>query len=125
MCINGHARCDDRLSGRQDQGLCRGRLPLVSRFSKPDPTRPRAVACNTHVLVQYEYSASTYLYCTRTGCCGTVADRAPSVFDTFSAIGFDCLAFLLPVELTPLRTRAKSVSIATGCFWLCSRFFQQ
>ncbi|KAF2767627.1 general substrate transporter [Teratosphaeria nubilosa] len=43
-------------------------------------------------------------------------------FNTFFAIGFDGVPFLLPVELTPLQTRAKSVSIATGCFWLCNFF---
>lgn len=45
-----------------------------------------------------------------------------SVFNTFLAIGFDGIPFLLPVELTPLQTRAKSVAIATGFFWLCSKF---
>lgn len=27
---------------------------------------------------------------------------------------------MLPVELTPLATRGKSVAVATGCFWLCN-----
>ena len=45
-----------------------------------------------------------------------------SVFNTFFGIGFDGIPFLLPVELTPLQTRGKSVAIATGCFWLCSVF---
>ena len=34
----------------------------------------------------------------------------------------DGIPFLLPVELTPLQTRAKSVAIATCFFWLCSKF---
>lgn len=34
----------------------------------------------------------------------------------------DGIPFLLPVELTPLKTRAKSVAIATGFFWLCNFF---
>lgn len=51
---------------------------------------------------------------------GYIATAFLFVFDTFFAIGFDGIPFLLPVELTPLQTRAKSVSIATGCFWLCS-----
>lgn len=41
---------------------------------------------------------------------------------TVFAIGTDGLAFLLPVELTPLQTRAKSVAISTGFFWLCNFF---
>lgn len=44
------------------------------------------------------------------------------VFNTFLAIGMDGIPFLLPVELTPLKTRAKSVAIATGFFWLCNFF---
>lgn len=43
------------------------------------------------------------------------------VFNTVSGIGFQGNSFLLPVELTPLQTRGKSVSIATGIFWLCSK----
>jgi Sugar (and other) transporter len=38
------------------------------------------------------------------------------VFNTFVGIGFDGIPFLLPVELTPLKTRGKSVDITTGCF---------
>ncbi|KAH8882434.1 hypothetical protein GQ53DRAFT_831556 [Thozetella sp. PMI_491] len=44
------------------------------------------------------------------------------VFNTFIAIGFCGIPFLLPVELTPLQTRGKSVAIATGIFWLCNFF---
>jgi sugar porter (SP) family MFS transporter len=44
------------------------------------------------------------------------------LFNTCFAIGFDGIPFLLPVELTPLQTRAISVSIATGFFWLCNFF---
>ncbi|KAJ5703084.1 hypothetical protein N7488_010632 [Penicillium malachiteum] len=51
--------------------------------------------------------------------CGIVATVFLFVFNTFFGIGFDGIPFLLPVELTPLQTRTKSVSIATGCFWLC------
>lgn len=53
---------------------------------------------------------------------GYVATVGLFVFNTFAAIGFDGIPFLLPVELTPLKTRGKSVAIATGCFWLCSTF---
>jgi hypothetical protein len=42
------------------------------------------------------------------------------VFNGFFAIGFCGIPFLLPMELTPLATRAKSVAIATACFWSCS-----
>ena len=34
----------------------------------------------------------------------------------------DGIPFLLPVKLTPLKTRAKSVAIATVFFWLCNFF---
>lgn len=53
---------------------------------------------------------------------GWIATVFLFVFNTFFAIGFDGIPFLLPVELTPLETRAKSVAIATGCFWLCNFF---
>ena len=43
-----------------------------------------------------------------------------SLFNTVCAIGTNGLAFLLPVELTPLQTRGKSVAISTGFFWLCN-----
>ncbi|KAJ5082308.1 sugar transporter [Penicillium argentinense] len=45
-----------------------------------------------------------------------------SIFNTVYAIGTNGLAFLLPVELTPLQTRGKSVAISTGFFWLCNFF---
>ncbi|AEO63159.1 uncharacterized protein THITE_2038523 [Thermothielavioides terrestris NRRL 8126] len=53
---------------------------------------------------------------------GYVAAVFLFVFNTFLAIGFDGIPFLLPVELTPLQTRAKSVAIATAFFWLCNFF---
>ncbi|KAJ9133457.1 General substrate transporter [Pleurostoma richardsiae] len=53
---------------------------------------------------------------------GYVATVFLFVFNTFLAIGMDGIPFLLPVELTPLQTRAKSVAIATGFFWLCNFF---
>lgn len=53
---------------------------------------------------------------------GYVATVFLFVFNTFFAIGFDGIPFLLPVELTPLQTRGKSVAIANGCFWLCSEY---
>ncbi|RDW62489.1 hypothetical protein BP5796_10791 [Coleophoma crateriformis] len=53
---------------------------------------------------------------------GYVATVFLFVFNTFLAIGFDGIPFLLPVELTPLQTRGKSVAIATGFFWLCNFF---
>ncbi|OKL58146.1 hypothetical protein UA08_06448 [Talaromyces atroroseus] len=53
---------------------------------------------------------------------GYVATVGLFVFNTFAGIGFDGIPFLLPVELTPLQTRGKSVAIATGCFWLCNFF---
>jgi MFS family permease len=53
---------------------------------------------------------------------GYVAAVGLFAFNTFAGIGFDGIPFLLPVELTPLRTRGKSVAIATGCFWLCSMY---
>ncbi|CRG91013.1 hypothetical protein PISL3812_08061 [Talaromyces islandicus] len=59
-------------------------------------------------------------------------DRVVRPIMLFSAIGqtipmailagCDGIPFLLPVELTPLRTRGKSVAIATGCFGLCNFF---
>ena len=48
--------------------------------------------------------------------------RFSSLFNTVCAIGTNGLAFLLPVELTPLQTRGKSVAISTGFFWLCNFF---
>lgn len=45
-----------------------------------------------------------------------------SIFNTVCAIGTNGLAFLLPVELTPLQTRGTSVAISTGFFWLCNFF---
>lgn len=53
---------------------------------------------------------------------GYVAAAFLFIFNTFFAIGFDGIPFLLPVELTPLQTRGKSVAIATGFFWLCNFF---
>ncbi|PSR79063.1 general substrate transporter [Coniella lustricola] len=51
---------------------------------------------------------------------GYVAAVFLFVFNTFFAIGFDGIPFLLPVELTPLQTRGQSVAIANGCFWMCN-----
>lgn len=44
------------------------------------------------------------------------------MFNTVCAIGTNGLAFLLPVEFTPLQTRGKSVAISTGFFWLFNFF---
>jgi hypothetical protein len=45
-----------------------------------------------------------------------------SIFNTACAVGTNGLAFLMPVEMTPLQTRGKSVAISTGLFWLCNFF---
>lgn len=52
---------------------------------------------------------------------GYIATVLLFVFNTFFALGFCGIPFLLPVELTPLQTRGKSVAIANGCFWSCSK----
>lgn len=44
------------------------------------------------------------------------------MFNSVCAIGTNGLAFLLPVEFTPLQTRGKSVAISTGFFWLFNFF---
>ncbi|PCH04068.1 Major facilitator superfamily domain, general substrate transporter [Penicillium occitanis (nom. inval.)] len=44
------------------------------------------------------------------------------IFNTACAVGTNGLAFLMPVEMTPLQTRGKSVAISTGLFWLCNFF---
>ncbi|OAA67233.1 General substrate transporter [Niveomyces insectorum RCEF 264] len=54
--------------------------------------------------------------------CGYVAAVFLFLFNTFFAIGLNGIPFLLPVELTPLKTRAKSVAIATGFFWMFNFF---
>ncbi|GFZ42316.1 hypothetical protein JCM24511_00030 [Saitozyma sp. JCM 24511] len=53
---------------------------------------------------------------------GYVAAALLFVFNGFFAVGFCGIPFLLPMELTPLATRAKSVAIATACFWSCNFF---
>lgn len=53
---------------------------------------------------------------------GYVATVFLFVFNTFFAIGFGGIPWLLPVELTPLKTRGRSVAVANGCFWFCSMF---
>lgn len=52
---------------------------------------------------------------------GYVATVFLFVFNTFFAVGFCGIPWLLPVELTPLKTRGRSVAVANGCFWFCSR----
>ncbi|GAT21976.1 sugar transporter [Aspergillus luchuensis] len=54
--------------------------------------------------------------------CGYVSVVCVFIFNTVCAIGTNGLAFLLPVELTPLQTRGTSVAISTGFFWLCNFF---
>lgn len=53
---------------------------------------------------------------------GIVATVSLFVFNTFFAVGFCGIPWLLPVELTPLKTRGRSVAVANGFFWFCSRF---
>lgn len=53
---------------------------------------------------------------------GYVATVFLFVFNTFFAVGFCGIPWLLPVELTPLKTRGRSVAVANGCFWLCSKW---
>ncbi|KAF3405188.1 Sugar transporter STL1 [Talaromyces pinophilus] len=54
--------------------------------------------------------------------CGYVAIVFIFIFNTACAVGTNGLAFLMPVEMTPLQTRGKSVAISTGLFWLCNFF---
>ncbi|GLA35241.1 hypothetical protein AnigIFM63309_010644 [Aspergillus niger] len=61
--------------------------------------------------------AATVAYPGNTAC-GYVSVVCVFIFNTVCAIGTNGLAFLLPVELTPLQTRGTSVAISTGFFWL-------
>lgn len=52
---------------------------------------------------------------------GYVATVLPFVFNSFFAVGFDGIPWLLPRELTPVQTRRESVAIANGCSWMGSK----
>ncbi|KAJ5618370.1 hypothetical protein N7528_007013 [Penicillium herquei] len=92
-------------------------IPLIDRLGR----RPLLLFAAVGQAISMAVLASSTAYPDSTAC-GIVATVFLFVFNTFFGIGFDGIPFLLPVELTPLQTRAKSVSIATGCFWLCNFF---
>ncbi|EIW72337.1 hypothetical protein TREMEDRAFT_21790, partial [Tremella mesenterica DSM 1558] len=92
-------------------------IPLIDRVGR----RPLMLFAAIGQCLTMAVLAGTIAYPNSKGA-GYVATVMLFVFNTFFAIGFDGIPFLLPVEVTPLQTRAKSVSIATGCFWLCNFF---
>lgn len=92
-------------------------IPLVDRVGR----RPLMLFAAIGQCICMAILAAMTAYPGRTaaGFCATVF---LFLFNTFFAIGFCGVPFLMPVEVTPLQTRAKSVSIATGCFWICNFF---
>ncbi|KAI0015254.1 general substrate transporter [Xylariomycetidae sp. FL0641] len=90
-------------------------IPLVDRIGR----RPILLACALGQSVSMAILAGCIAY-PDNKIAGYVAAVFLFVFNTFLAIGYDGIPFLLPVELTPLQTRGKSVAIANGCFWLCN-----
>lgn len=51
---------------------------------------------------------------------GYVAAVMLFVFNFFFACAFCPIPWLAPVEYAPLRTRGKTIALATGFFWLCN-----
>ncbi|CAJ2511448.1 Uu.00g070730.m01.CDS01 [Anthostomella pinea] len=88
-------------------------IPLVDRIGR----RPIMLVCAVGQSLSMAVLAITISY-PDNKTAGYVAAVFLFVFNTFLAIGFDGIPFLLPVELTPLQTRGKSVAIANGFFWL-------
>lgn len=95
-------------------------IPLIDRLGR----RPILLFSAIGQTISMAILAATIAYPDNKAA-GYVAAVFLFVFNTFFGIGFDGISFLLPVELTPLQTRGKSVSIATGVFWLCSKLFIQ
>ncbi|KAJ5113189.1 hypothetical protein N7456_001723 [Penicillium angulare] len=92
-------------------------IPLIDRLGR----RPILLFSAIGQTISMAVLAGSTAYPDSTSA-GVIAAVFLFVFNTFFGIGFDGIPFLLPVELTPLQTRGKSVSIATGCFWLCNFF---
>ncbi|KAJ5281734.1 hypothetical protein N7478_007106 [Penicillium angulare] len=93
-------------------------IPLIDRLGR----RPLLLFSAIGQTISMAVLAGSTAYPDSTSA-GVIASVFLFVFNTFFGIGFDGIPFLLPVELTPLQTRGKSVSIATGCFWLCNKPF--
>ncbi|KAI1339974.1 general substrate transporter [Xylariaceae sp. FL0016] len=88
-------------------------IPLVDRVGR----RPIMLVCAVGQCASMATLAGCIAY-PDNKMAGEVAAAFLFIFNTFLAVGFDGIPFLLPVELTPLQTRGKSVAIANGCFWL-------
>lgn len=92
-------------------------IPLIDRLGR----RPMFLFAAVGQCISMAVLAATIAY-PNDKAAGYCAAVFLFVFNTVSGIGFQGNSFLLPVELTPLQTRGKSVSIATGIFWLCSKY---
>ncbi|GLA20963.1 hypothetical protein AnigIFM62618_009937 [Aspergillus niger] len=92
-------------------------IPLIDRLGR----RPLLLFGAVGQCVSMAVLAATVAY-PGNKACGYVSVVCVFIFNTVCAIGTNGLAFLLPVELTPLQTRGTSVAISTGCFWLCNFF---
>ncbi|OQE32016.1 hypothetical protein PENSTE_c001G04509 [Penicillium steckii] len=92
-------------------------IPLIDRLGR----RPMFLFAAVGQCISMAVLAATIAY-PNDKAAGYCAAVFLFVFNTVSGIGFQGNSFLLPVELTPLQTRGKSVSIATGIFWLCNFF---
>lgn len=91
-------------------------LPLIDRFGR----RPLMLFAAVGQCISMAILAGSIAY-PDSKASGYVATVFLFVFNSFFAIGFAGIPWLLPVELTPLQTRGKSVAIANGCFWMCSK----
>ncbi|PWY62098.1 sugar transporter [Aspergillus eucalypticola CBS 122712] len=92
-------------------------IPLIDRLGR----RPLLLFGAVGQCVSMAVLAATVAY-PGNKACGYVSVVCVFIFNTVCAIGTNGLAFLLPVELTPLQTRGTSVAISTGIFWLCNFF---
>ncbi|GAA93127.1 sugar transporter [Aspergillus luchuensis IFO 4308] len=92
-------------------------IPLIDRLGR----RPLLLFGAVGQCVSMAVLAATVAY-PGNKACGYVSVVCVFIFNTVCAIGTNGLAFLLPVELTPLQTRGTSVAISTGFFWLCNFF---
>ncbi|KAI0479387.1 general substrate transporter [Xylariaceae sp. FL0804] len=88
-------------------------IPLVDRIGR----RPLLLVCAAGQCISMVVLAGCIAY-PDNAIAGGFAAAFLFIFNTFLGIGYDGIPFLLPVELTPLQTRGKSVAIANGCFWL-------